>query len=54
MNILITGASKGIGLATSRMLSDQGHQVVSLARTKPDDFPGVFHTIDLSDETACG
>ena len=54
MNILITGASKGIGLATSRMLADQGHQVVGLARTGPDDFPGVFHTIDLGDEAARG
>ena len=52
MNILITGASKGIGLATSKMLADQGHQVVGLARTEPDDFPGIFHTIDLGDEIA--
>jgi len=52
MKILITGASKGIGLATSRMLADQGHQVVGLARTEPNDFPGIFHTIDLGDETA--
>ena len=54
MNILITGASKGIGLATSRMLADQDHQVGGLARTKPNDFPGVFHTIDLGDEAARG
>ena len=52
MTILITGASKGIGLATSRMLAEKGHKVVGLARTKPDDFPGVFHTIDLGDEAA--
>ena len=52
MNILITGASKGIGLATSKMLAEQGHAVVGLARTQPDDFPGVFHTIDLRDEAA--
>ena len=52
MKILITGASKGIGLATSRMLAEQGHDVVGLARTKPDDFPGLFRKIDLSDEAA--
>ena len=51
MKILITGASKGIGLATSKMLSEQGHFVVGLARTQPDDFPGSFHPVDLSDES---
>ena len=54
LNVLITGASKGIGLATSKMLADQGHTVVGLARTQPDDFPGVFHAIDLGDEAARG
>ena len=52
MKILITGASKGIGLATSRMLAEQGHDVVGLARTEPDDFPGLFRKIDLSNEAA--
>ena len=52
MKILITGASKGIGLATSRMLAEQGHDVVGLARTEPDNFPGLFRKIDLSDEAA--
>lgn len=52
MKILITGASKGIGLATSRMLAEQGHDVVGLARTEPDNFPGLFRKIDLSNEAA--
>ncbi|MBT4901804.1 MAG: SDR family NAD(P)-dependent oxidoreductase, partial [Verrucomicrobia bacterium] len=52
MNILITGASKGIGFSTAKMLADKGHQVVGLARTKPNNFPGAFYTIDLGCETA--
>jgi len=54
VKILITGASKGIGLATSKMLHDDGHEVVGIARTQPNDFPGTFHCIDLSDEKARG
>jgi 3-oxoacyl-[acyl-carrier protein] reductase len=54
VKILITGASKGIGLATSKMLHDDGHEVVGVARTQPNEFPGKFHCIDLSDEEARG
>jgi 3-oxoacyl-[acyl-carrier protein] reductase len=54
VKILITGASKGIGLATAKMLNEKGHEVVGLARTEPTDFPGIFHCIDLTDEEARG
>ena len=50
---LITGASKGIGLATAQRLAEAGHQVLGLARTAPaDGFPGVFSAVDLSDRAA--
>ena len=48
--VLITGATKGIGLATSQYLARQGSYVVGLARTVAGvDFPGTLIACDLSD-----
>lgn len=44
---LITGASKGIGLALSERLSAQDHRVIGIARNKSDSFPGDLHMLDL-------
>ncbi|SCW59158.1 SDR family oxidoreductase [Ancylobacter rudongensis] len=44
---LITGATKGIGLALSQRLAAQGHRVIGIARNQADDFPGELHTLDL-------
>lgn len=49
---LITGASKGIGLALSRRLAATGHHVIGMARTAPGDFPGSFVPVDLGDDDA--
>jgi NAD(P)-dependent dehydrogenase (short-subunit alcohol dehydrogenase family) len=47
---VVTGANRGIGLAISRRLADQGHDVIGLARTTPKEaFPGRFINVDLSD-----
>jgi 3-oxoacyl-[acyl-carrier protein] reductase len=49
--IVITGASKGIGLATSHRLTQAGYQVIGIARALPkESFPGEFLTCDLSNE----
>ncbi len=47
---LITGASKGIGLATAHLIHKNGGHVIGLARQKPDSFPGEFFSVDLIDE----
>ena len=50
---LITGASKGIGLACASLLAERGHTVVGLARNATDSrFPGELHLVDLADRHA--
>lgn len=52
--VLITGASKGIGLAISQLLDASGYTVIGLARNASSDFPGSLFCCDLSNsaETA--
>jgi NAD(P)-dependent dehydrogenase (short-subunit alcohol dehydrogenase family) len=46
---LITGASKGIGLALSHRLANSGHRVVGIARNPSDNFPGTLVRADLGE-----
>lgn len=48
--VLITGATKGIGLATSLYLNNQGWQVIGIARSYIDNFPGELFLCDLANE----
>jgi 3-oxoacyl-[acyl-carrier protein] reductase len=53
--VVITGASKGIGWATSHRLKKAGYRVIGIARTKPEElFPGEFLSCDLSSEEDTG
>ncbi|KFE52133.1 SDR family oxidoreductase [Pseudomonas syringae] len=50
---LITGASKGIGLALAQTLADAGHCVVGIARQVENiDFPGTLVSVDLGNRSA--
>jgi NAD(P)-dependent dehydrogenase (short-subunit alcohol dehydrogenase family) len=49
---LITGASKGIGLALAHRLEASGHHVVGLARGAVSGFPGTLVSADLADTRA--
>lgn len=49
---IITGASKGIGLALSRELSDRGDAVYGIARSVPEEWPGTqLFPYDLMDSS---
>ncbi len=48
--MVVTGASRGMGLSTAEKLAAYGHKVVGVARTAADKFPGDFIQADLSDE----
>lgn len=49
---LITGASKGIGLALAQRLAASDHKVIGIARNPVEGFPGTLHTLDLADRAA--
>jgi len=52
-SVLVTGASRGIGLATAKLLAEEGYEVIGVARNAPaEGFSGTFYAADLADEQA--
>ena len=50
---LITGATRGIGLACAQRLAASGHAVIGMARHAPQGgFPGEFVAVDFTDREA--
>lgn len=47
--VMVTGCASGIGLATARLLLDQGAEVHGLDRRDPGLALGTFDTVDLGD-----
>ena len=58
-NVLVTGGSRGIGLAIAQVLAGAGYRVIALARREGDELPAAmqaagacalrFHAFDLAD-----
>jgi 3-oxoacyl-[acyl-carrier protein] reductase len=57
MNILVTGASRGLGLAICRLLLEEGHTIYAISRTYSESFSDLekkyigkvfFKSVDLS------
>lgn len=52
--LIITGASKGIGLETARLFADDGYRVINISRTPAPDDRVENHSVDLSMSDAEG
>ena len=49
---LVTGVSRGIGLAIAQHMTALGHHVVGVARTHPVEFDGTFVAIGFDNFAA--
>jgi NAD(P)-dependent dehydrogenase (short-subunit alcohol dehydrogenase family) len=50
--IVVTGASKGIGLTSAEILNARDWSVIGVVRHQPHSFPAIFINVDLVDPEA--
>lgn len=51
LRVLITGAARGIGMATARLLADRGHWVVATDVSAPSGWEGIrAHALDVTSD----
>ena len=50
--VLVTGANRGIGLATCKILSKKKYKIIGVAISKIKNFPGKFIECDLSNQNS--
>lgn len=50
--VVVTGVSRGIGSAIAARCAADGYRVIGVARTRPDNFDGIFRPVDLAEPSA--
>lgn len=50
--VIVTGVSRGIGKAIAARCAADGYRVIGIARTPPENFDGIFRSVDLADPGA--
>ncbi len=53
-NVVVTGGSRGLGLAISRRLAAAGYRVIAIARRQSDELTAAIQAARSADDGSCG